>query len=79
MAGVRINEIPKFLADDPDDNTHAIKVDEPLNPNEPQIIPLVLKGVTSYLLSRMPRASGYEDESICGNHLIPVLRSKKTQ
>ena len=45
---VRINEIPKFLADDRDENTHAIIVDDQLNPNKPLIIPLGLKGVTSY-------------------------------
>ena len=33
MAGVIINEIPKFLAEDPDENTLAIIVDDTLNPN----------------------------------------------
>ena len=64
VAGVKINELPKFLAEDPDDNTHAIIVSDPLNPNQPLIITLVLKGVTRYLLSRKPRVSEYEDESI---------------
>ena len=57
MAGVRINEIPKFLAEDPVEKTHAIIVNEPLNPNEPLIIPLLLKGVTSYFPSSKPRES----------------------
>ena len=35
-----------------------------LNPNEPLVIPLSLKGVMSYLLSRNPKSSEYEDESI---------------
>ena len=64
MAEVRINELPKFLAEDPDENTHDIIVDGLLNPNEPLIVRLVLKGVTSYFLSRKPRSSEYEDESI---------------
>ena len=64
MVGVRINEIPKFFAEDPDNNTHAIIVNGMLNPNTPLLIPLVLKGVTSYFLSRKPRAGEYEDDSI---------------
>ena len=64
MSGVRINDLPKFLAEDTDEKTHAIIVDDPLNTNEPLIIPLVLKGVTSYFMYRNPIASEYEDESI---------------
>ena len=55
MSGVRINELPEFLAEDPYDNTHVIIVDDPLNLNDPLTIPLVLKGVTCYFLSRNPR------------------------
>ena len=44
MEGVRINELPKFLAEDPDEKTHEIIAYYPLNPNEPLVIPLVLKG-----------------------------------
>ena len=33
MSGVRINELLKFLAEDPYDNTHVIIVDDPLNLN----------------------------------------------
>ena len=61
---VNINELPKFLAEDPDYNTHAIIVYDPLNTNQPLIIQLVFKGVNSYLPSRKPRSSEYEDESI---------------
>ena len=64
MSGEKINEIPKFLADDPDDDIHAIIVNDMLNPNEPLIIPLSLKGVPNYFLSRKPKAIEYEDESI---------------
>ena len=64
MAGVRINDIPKFLSEDPDEKTHTTIVDEPLNPNKPLIILIVLKGFTSYFPSRKPRASEYEDDSI---------------
>ena len=61
MTGVRINELPKFLAEDPDEKMHAIIVDDTLNPNEPLVIPLALKGVMSYLPYINPRASEYED------------------
>ena len=44
MEGVRINEHTKLLAEDPYEKTHAIKVDDTMNPNEPLVIPLVLKG-----------------------------------
>ena len=64
MAVVRINDLPKFLAEDTDEKTYTIIINDPLNPNEPLIIPLVLKGVTSYFLYRKPRASYYKDYSI---------------
>ena len=35
-----------------------------MNPNEPMVIPLALKGFTIYLPSRTPKASEYEDELI---------------
>ena len=43
MAGVSINDIPKFLSEDTDDKTNETIVNDPLNPNEPLIIPLVMK------------------------------------
>ena len=64
ISGVRINYLPMFLAEDPDDKTHEIRVDDLLKPNEPLVIPLELNGVMSYLLSRNPNASEYEYESI---------------
>ena len=35
-----------------------------MNPNEPLVTPLGLKGVTIYFLSRNHRLSEYEDESM---------------
>ena len=64
MARVRINEIPKFLAEDPDEKTHEIIVDDPLNPSETLITSLVLNEVTNYFPSRKPRSSEYEDDTI---------------
>ena len=56
MVGFIINELPKFLAEDPDEKTHAIIVGNPLNPNEPLVIPLELKGDTSYPLSKVDKS-----------------------
>ena len=64
MTGVRINELHKFLAEDPYEKMHTIIVDDQLNPNEPLIIPLAFKGVPSYFSYRNPKASEYEDEYI---------------
>ena len=64
MVGARINELPKFLVEDPDEKTHAIIFDDPLNTNEPLVIPLSLKGFTVYLTYRKSREREYEDESI---------------
>ena len=64
ISGVIINELPNFLAEDPDEKAHAIIFDGPLNPNEPLVILLALKGIASYFLSKNPKASEYEDESI---------------
>ena len=64
MEVFRINGIPKCLEVDIDEQTHAIMVNVQLKPNQPQIIPLVLKLVNSYFLFSKPRASEYEDELI---------------
>ena len=38
--GIKINELPKFLADKPDSETHAVIMNNPLDPQEMLIIPL---------------------------------------
>ena len=70
MIEVRINELPKFLAEYPDDQTHGIIVDDPLNPNEPLVSALLLKGITSYFPYRNPKTSECEDESIPHIYMI---------
>ena len=47
VIGVKINKLPKFLADKPDNETHAVIMNNRLDPQEPLIIPLQLKGMTS--------------------------------
>ena len=64
IAGVRTNELPKFLVEDMDENMQKIIVDDPLSPNEPLIIPLASKGVTIYFQYRKPKESEYGDVSI---------------
>ena len=51
--GVTINECPKFLLDSPDRRSHAIIVTDP-DDNSDLILPLFLKGVTSFLPVQKP-------------------------
>jgi hypothetical protein len=47
-----VNDLPKFLAPDPTDQTHALPIKYPDNPLQPVILPLNLRGVTSLLYVR---------------------------
>ncbi len=49
---VTVNNLPKFLATDPTDQTHALTLTDPNNPLQPVILPLTLKGVTLVLNAR---------------------------
>jgi hypothetical protein len=42
---VIVNNLPKFLATDPTDQTHALTLTDPNNPLQPVILPLILRGV----------------------------------
>jgi hypothetical protein len=46
---VTINDLPKFLAANPTDQTHALTMTDPDNPIQPVILPLTLRGVMSLL------------------------------
>ena len=46
--GMKINEVPKFLAENPNETTHAIELVNPFNATHPLIILLQLSGITSY-------------------------------
>ena len=48
---VKVNDIPKYLTDNPTDQTHSIVMHEK---GETLLIPLHLHGVTSYFTSRKP-------------------------
>jgi hypothetical protein len=49
---VIVNDLPKFLASEPTDQTHALTIKDPDNPLQPVILPLMLRGVTSLLYVR---------------------------
>ena len=59
MSGVMLNEEPKFLAKNPSMETHAISVKDEVD-GSTFVIPLSLKGVTSYFPSRKPTLAEYQ-------------------
>ena len=59
MNDVAVSEIPKFLATDPDDRTHAITIPDK-DGGDPYIIPFSLQGTTSYFPTRKPTVEEYE-------------------
>ncbi len=69
---VIINNLPKFLAADPTDQTHALTLTDPNNPLQPVILPLILRGVTSLLNVR----STIIDEFNSHDHLRLHLTSE---
>ncbi len=44
-----VNNLPKFLAAEPTDQTHALTLTDPNNPLQPVTLPLTLRGVTLVL------------------------------
>ena len=59
MSRVMLNEEPKFLAKNPSMETHAISVKDEVD-GSTFVIPLSLKGVTSYFPSRKPTLAEYQ-------------------
>ena len=47
-----INELPKYLASNPTNETHSIIVPDPDDPEQRVILPLAIRGVTTYLLTQ---------------------------
>jgi transposase len=58
MNDIRLNECPKFLADDPTDHTHALTIP---TKDEDYLIPLSIHGVTSYFPTRKPTIQEFEE------------------
>ena len=63
--GVRVNDIPIFLVEDPDETTHAIGVPDPNNERNYIYFPFSISGVTSYFHCRKPVTAEFEDEEGC--------------
>ncbi len=60
---VTVNEMPKFLAHDPTDHTHALTVKDPHNPAQTVILPLALQGVISLLNVRAPTLDEWNSDA----------------
>ena len=66
---MHINEVPKFLAESPSVNNHALELTDPFDADHLLIIPLKLSSVTSYFDVYSPRIAEYENEDIPKIHL----------
>ena len=62
LNGVKINEVPKFLAENPNKTTHAITLVDIFDAVHPLIIPLQLSGVTNYIDVYSPSVAEYEND-----------------
>ena len=60
LNGVQISEAPKFVADNPNETTHAIELVDPFDAAHSLIIPSQLSGVTSYFDVYSPSVTEYE-------------------
>jgi hypothetical protein len=69
---VIINNLPKFLATDPTDQTHALTLTDPNKPLQLAILPLVLRGVTLVLNVRSMTINEFNSH----NHLRLHLTSE---
>ena len=58
MYDVKVNDIPKYLIENPTDQTHSIVLHEH---GETLLIPLHLHGITSYFTSRKPAMEDYNN------------------
>ncbi len=66
---VIINNLPKFLAADPTDQTHALTLTNPNNPLQLVILPLILKGVTLVLNVRSKTINEFNSHDHMRLHL----------
>ena len=61
---MQISEVPKILADNPSETTHAIELVNPFDAAHPLSIPLQLSSVTSYFDVYYPSVTEYENDDI---------------
>ena len=66
---VIVDETPKFLAHDPTEHSHALTVHDPDNPAQTVILPLALRGVTSFLNVRAPTNDEWLSDTFTRLHL----------
>ncbi len=66
---VIVNDLPKFLAADPTDQTHALTLTDPNNPLQPVILPLTLKWVTLVLNVRSTTINEFNSHDHLRLHL----------
>ena len=67
---VTIDEIPKFIASNPTNETHYITVTDPNDPAQLVIFPLAIRGVTTYFPTRPITKGEWE------SGLYPILKLK---
>jgi hypothetical protein len=66
---VTINNLPKSLAANPTDQTHALTITDPNNPLQPVILQLTLRGVTSLLNVRTVTINEFNSQDYPRLHL----------
>ncbi len=66
---VIVNNLPKFLATDSTDQTHALTLTDPNNPLQPVILPLILRGVTLVLNVRSTTINEFNSHDHLRLHL----------
>ena len=64
MNGVLIDRVPKFLAPITSEIMHPMQLENVFDATQPNIIPLKLKGVTSYIKVRTPTQEEHENQNI---------------
>ena len=63
LAGIEVDECPKFLAKNPSENNHSM-----FFPDSSTRIPFLLEGIISYVPTRLPTQKELKDEE--GNYLL---------
>jgi hypothetical protein len=67
---VTVNDLPKFLAANPTDQTHALTINDPNNLLQPVILLLTLRGVTLLLNVRTVTINEFNSQDYPRLHLI---------
>ena len=82
---VKVNDIPRFLTEQPDDHTHALVLPKATG-DHPLVVPLSLDGVTSYFPTSKPTEDEFQDSDLSmtlpqsyqiGTLLCPGMPSKR--